>query len=191
MKISAATAQILKEYPVLVFEELHPEHFDDVKLGALSVEGLAHPDRIRFVKKWHVIFAAPGQVYATKNAHKVCCCVLFLSFHLYFCSFFSSICFSWLVLFLLSLFLFFFLSFFPSFFLSFFLSFSLSVSSFQVESSSAAFSSAESFCSCKFVPFYCMVQLIVLSGLVWSFPFSFAMVLFIVGCFLLDCLIAG
>jgi len=51
MKISAATTQILKEYLLLVFEELYPEHFDDVKLGALSVEGLAHPDHICFVKK--------------------------------------------------------------------------------------------------------------------------------------------
>jgi len=137
-----------------------------------------------------VIFAAPGQVYATRNAHKVSCCVILFSLFL-LCSLFSCVCFSCLVLsfcassstptentnvlsislfpfLFLSFFLCFFVSLFLSLFLSFFLSFFFYFLPFSRSSPLLLFlSSAEFF-------FSRLVLLIVWSGLVVPILFSSA-----------------
>ena len=71
MKLSPSAIKALNNFPILVFEEIDPDNLKYVKLGSLSLEGLAHPQRISYMKKWHVIYPAVVQVYATKDAHVV------------------------------------------------------------------------------------------------------------------------
>lgn len=70
MKLSLATHH-LEKAPAIVFEELEEGKIDHVQLGSLSLEGLAHPSRVDFVKKWHVVMPSSCQVYVTQRAHQV------------------------------------------------------------------------------------------------------------------------
>jgi len=70
MKLRLATHH-LEKAPAIVFEELEEGKINHVQLGSLSLEGLAHPSRIDFVKKWHVVMPSSCQVYVTKRAHQV------------------------------------------------------------------------------------------------------------------------
>ena len=62
MKLSPSAIKALNNFPILVFEEINPDNLKYVKLGSLSLEGLAHPQWISYVKKWHVIYPAVAQV---------------------------------------------------------------------------------------------------------------------------------
>ena len=85
MKISPTTMKLLDDFPVLIFEEVDPDQLSQVRLGTLSDEGVGNPNRLPYIRKWHVIFPSPGQVYATQNAHQVC--PFFLLFLFVFCLF--------------------------------------------------------------------------------------------------------
>jgi len=72
MKLAPTPEAVITSCPLLVFEEIDSAFHDKLKVGSLSIEGLAHPDRVPFVLKWHIIEPAQKQIYATMHADKVC-----------------------------------------------------------------------------------------------------------------------
>ena len=68
MPLIPASSNVLDRYPVLVFEEIHSSAPPQIVKTAPKV--LCHPDRVRHIKGWHIVYPAVAQLYATTDAHK-------------------------------------------------------------------------------------------------------------------------
>ena len=68
MPLIPPSDDVLDQYPVLVFEEIHDSSAVAEVKSAPKV--LCAPDHVKHVKRWHIVYPASGQLYVTTDAHK-------------------------------------------------------------------------------------------------------------------------